>query len=162
MPPPFARQSMTRGELTDVTPESRKECEAIAEGALLDTGLYQPFGERDQALFPGLNGGANYGGASFDPGSRLLFVNSMDVGGLFRLVKRREGAAVPYALRARKYEFFTDSKGYPVPEAALGLADRDRPRPGRDPLAHDPRRDPGARRASASRRREPPTSAARS
>jgi len=35
-------------------------------------GLYLPFGERDQALFPGLNGGANCGGASFDPGSRLL------------------------------------------------------------------------------------------
>jgi quinoprotein glucose dehydrogenase len=129
LPPPFARQSMTRGELTDVTPESRKECEAIAEGALLDTGLYQPFGERDQALFPGLNGGANYGGASFDPASRLFFVNSMDVGGLFRLVKRPEGAAVAYALRARKYEFFTDSKGYPCqkpPWGSLTAIDLDR------------------------------------
>ena len=57
------------------------------KGALLDTGLFQPLGEQDQALFPGLNGGANYGGASFDPGSRLLFVNSMDVGGLFRLAQ---------------------------------------------------------------------------
>jgi quinoprotein glucose dehydrogenase len=119
-PPPFARQSMTRAELSDVTPESRRECEAIAEGALLDTSLYMPLGERDQALFPGLNGGANYGGASFDPKRRTLFVNSMDVGGLFRLVKAREGAALPWALRARKYEFFTDSEGYPCQQPPWG------------------------------------------
>ena len=160
-PPPFARQSMTRGEITDVTPDSRKECEAIAEGALLDTGLYQPFGERDQALFPGLNGGANYGGASYDPGSRLLFVNSMDVGGLFRLVKRREEAAVPYALRARKYEFFTDSKGYPCqkpPWGSLTAIDLDRGEiRWRTTLGEIPELG-----TSASRRREPPTSAARS
>ncbi|HEX9188764.1 MAG TPA: pyrroloquinoline quinone-dependent dehydrogenase [Vicinamibacteria bacterium] len=119
-PPPFARQRMSREDLTDVTPESRKECEAIVAGARLDTSLYEPLGELDQALFPGLNGGANYGGASFDPGSRLLFVNSMDVGGLFRLQKRREGASIPYALRARKYEFFTDSKGYPCQKPPWG------------------------------------------
>jgi glucose dehydrogenase len=119
-PPPFARQGMSRADLTDVTPESRRECEAITEGALLDTGLFQPLGEQDQALFPGLNGGANYGGASFDPASHLLFVNSMDVGGLFRLARRSEGAKIPYALRARKYEFFTDSKGYPCQKPPWG------------------------------------------
>ena len=119
-PPPLARQSMTAAELTEVTPESRAECLAITEGAKLDVKLYDPLGEQDQALFPGLNGGANYGGASFDPGRGLLFVNTMDVGGLFRLVKRREGAALPYALRAKKYEFFTDAKGYPCQRPPWG------------------------------------------
>lgn len=112
-PPPFARQSMTSGELTNVTPESRRECEAMTEGALLDTQIYLPLSERTQALFPGLNGGANWGGASFDPQTGLLYVNSMDVGGLFRMVKRPEGSSIPYAWRAAKYEFFWDSKMYP-------------------------------------------------
>jgi quinoprotein glucose dehydrogenase len=44
----------------------------------------------------------------------------MDVGGLFRLQKRREGALIPYALRALKYEFFTDSKGYPCQKPPWG------------------------------------------
>ena len=44
----------------------------------------------------------------------------MDVGGLFRLVKRREGAALPYALRATKYEFFTDANGYPCQRPPWG------------------------------------------
>lgn len=120
LPPPFARQSMSAGELTTVTPESRKECAAIAEGALLDTGLYQPIGERNQALFPGLNGGTNYGGASFDPAAGLLFVNSMDVGGLFRMVKRPEGSTIAYALRTAKHEFFWDSKLYPCQQPPWG------------------------------------------
>ncbi len=92
----------------------------MTEGAILDTKLYDPLGEKNQVLFPGLNGGANWGGASYDPNSRLLFVNSMDVGGLFRLVKRPEGSAIPYALRAAKHEFFWDSQLYPCQQPPWG------------------------------------------
>ncbi len=71
-------------------------------------------------IFPGLNGGANWGGAAFDPSGGVLFVNSMDVGGLFRLVKRPEGASIPYALRSRKYEFFWDKNRYPCQQPPWG------------------------------------------
>jgi glucose dehydrogenase len=119
-PPPLARLSMTRDDLTNVTPESRKQCEAMTEGRDLDVRIYDPLGERNQALFPGLNGGANYGGGSFDPDTGLLFVNTMDVGGLFRLSKRREGSAIPYALRGAKYEFFWDANRYPCQKPPWG------------------------------------------
>jgi quinoprotein glucose dehydrogenase len=36
------------------------------------------------------------------------------------MVKAREGAALPWALRARKYEFFTDSQGYPCQKPPWG------------------------------------------
>ena len=64
--PPIARQSMTAAELTNVTPESRAECLANTQGAKLDVKVFDTLGEQDQALFPGLNGGPDYGGASFD------------------------------------------------------------------------------------------------
>jgi PQQ-dependent dehydrogenase (methanol/ethanol family) len=118
--PPIARQSMTAAELTNVTPESRAECVANTQGAKLDVKVFDPLGEQDQALFPGLNGGPDYGGASFDAKKGLLFVNSMDVGGLFRMVKRKEGSAIPYALKATKYEFFTDKAGYPCQQPPWG------------------------------------------
>ena len=119
-PPPLARIAMTPDELTDVTPQSRRECEAVTEGADLDVRIYDPLGEQNQALFPGLNGGANYGGASFDPETHLLFVNTMDVGGLFRMSKRREESEVPYALRGAKYEFFWDENRYPCQKPPWG------------------------------------------
>jgi glucose dehydrogenase len=118
--PPLARQSMSAAELTNVTPESHAECLANTEGAKLDVKVFDPLGEQSQALFPGLNGGANYGGASFDSGKGLLFVNTMDVGGLFHMVKRKEGSTIPYALRATKYEFFTDKDGFPCQEPPWG------------------------------------------
>jgi quinoprotein glucose dehydrogenase len=120
MPPPLARLSMAADELTDVTRESREECLAMTEGADLDVTIYDPLGKTNQALFPGLNGGANYGGASFDPESGLLFVNTRDVGGLFRMSKRRRGATITYALRGAKYEFFWDSNGYPCQKPPWG------------------------------------------
>ncbi len=119
-PPPFARQSMRRDDLTDVTPESRQECLAMIEDAQVDVSIFQPIGDRNMVVFPGLNGGANWGGASFDPASGTLFVNSMDVGGLFRLVKRPDDSGLPYALRAAKHEFFRDSKGYPCQKPPWG------------------------------------------
>ena len=66
-PPSFARQSMTRDEITDVTPESRKECLDMVKDAIIDEPMFRPLHEKPTVLFPGLNGGANWGGASFDP-----------------------------------------------------------------------------------------------
>ena len=97
-PPPFARQSMKPEELTNVTPESRKFCEEILKGAQLKP-IFTPIGLQTTVLFPGTNGGTNWGGASFDPETRTLYVNSMDVGMVFRQEPRPEGALVPYRNR---------------------------------------------------------------
>jgi len=94
-PPPYARQSMRPDELTDVTPESRAYCSKLADGAAFGN-IFTPMGLKPTVLFPGSNGGANWGGASYDPETRTLYVNSMDVGMLFRMVKRPEGSLVPY------------------------------------------------------------------
>jgi quinoprotein glucose dehydrogenase len=94
-PPPFARQSMTAAELTTVTPETAKFCREIAAGAVFGS-LYTPIGLERTILFPGTNGGTNWGGASFDPETRTLYVNSMDVGMTFQLTPRPEGSVIPY------------------------------------------------------------------
>ena len=128
-PPPFARQAMSPQDITEVTPESRAECKEMLEGARTGTKIFDPPGKENWVIFPGLNGGANWGGASFDPVTHTLYVNSADLGGLFRMVKTREEAKLPYALRARKYEFFWDSKGYPCqkpPWGSLTAIDLDR------------------------------------
>lgn len=113
-PAPFARQSFRPEELTNVTPESRAFCEKLIEGATFGP-LYTPFGLKRTILFPGTNGGANWGGASADPTTRTLYVNSMDVGQVGHMVKSRAGAAVPYrsAGAPTQYSRFWDEKRYP-------------------------------------------------
>jgi quinoprotein glucose dehydrogenase len=119
-PAPFARQAMRPDEITDVTPESREECLAMTEDAVFPTELFPPITGKATVLFPGLNGGANWGGAAFDPTGDVLFINSMDVGGLFRIVKRPDDAELAYSLRSAKYEFFWDSNRYPCQKPPWG------------------------------------------
>ena len=119
-PPPFARQTMRADEITDVTPESRAECAELTRDAVFGEPLFHAIHERPTVLFPGLNGGANWGGAAFDPQSSVLYVNSMDVGGLFRLVRRGDDAEFTYVLRSVKYEFFWDRNGYPCQKPPWG------------------------------------------
>jgi quinoprotein glucose dehydrogenase len=94
-PPPYARQGMRRDELTNVTPESHAYCDKLVEGAVFGD-LFTPIGFKPTVLFPGTNGGANWGGGSYDPETHTLYVNSMDVGMLRQMVKRPEGSLIPY------------------------------------------------------------------
>jgi quinoprotein glucose dehydrogenase len=94
-PPPYLRQSMRADEITSVTPESEAYCGKLLGDAVLGT-IYTPLGLKPTVLFPGADGGANWGGASFDPETHTLYVNSMDVGRLTRMVKRPGGALIPY------------------------------------------------------------------
>ncbi|HET8547177.1 MAG TPA: PQQ-binding-like beta-propeller repeat protein [Bryobacteraceae bacterium] len=117
-PPPFARQSMTRDELTTVTPESRAECLEKIKDAEIEGGLYRPVTEKPTAYFPGTNGGANWGGGSFDPTTGTLYVNSMDVGAFMRLVPRPADAKLPW--RTQGFGRFWDSKNYPCQQPPWG------------------------------------------
>lgn len=59
--------------MTGLTPESCAFCGKLLEGAAFGP-IYTPLGLKPTALFPGTNGGANWGGASFDPQTRTLLL----------------------------------------------------------------------------------------
>jgi quinoprotein glucose dehydrogenase len=81
--------------LANVSPESRAFCSKLIEGAVFGD-IFTPIALQPTVLFPGNNGGANWGGASYDPETHTLYVNSMDVGMFRRMVKRPDGALIPY------------------------------------------------------------------
>ncbi len=120
-PAPFARQTFSAEDLTNVTAESRAFCGKIIEGAVLGS-LYTPVGFKTTVLFPGTNGGANWGGASYDPDTHTLFVNSMDVGQVFKMVKNREGATLPYRTQGAgtPASRFWDDNMYPCQKPPWG------------------------------------------
>ena len=119
-PPPFARQTMTMDDITDVTSESRAECLEMVKDALVESPMFRPIGTGLTVMFPGTNGGANWGGASFDPTTGVLYVNSMDLGGLYRMVKRPQGSKTPYRVRGTKWGRFWDSNQYPCQKPPWG------------------------------------------
>lgn len=85
-PPPYERQGMTDDNLIDFTPELRAR--AIEALAKYDRGpLFTPPTERGTVQLPGWVGGANWGGAAFDPERGRLYVPSMTSPTLVQLVK---------------------------------------------------------------------------
>ena len=78
-PAPFARQRLTEEMLTRRTPEARQAAvEALRK--LRSDGQFVPFGvDKDTIVFPGFDGGAEWGGSAFDPQSGLLYVNANEM-----------------------------------------------------------------------------------
>ena len=78
-PKPFARQLLTRDMLTTRTPEAHQW--ALDKFATFRSdGLFVPLAAgRDTVVFPGFDGGAEWGGSAFDPESGLLYVNANDL-----------------------------------------------------------------------------------
>ncbi len=76
-PPPFSRQGVSLTEANDLTPEIHAL--AIAEMRKFRIGpLFTPPSLEGTLQMPGASGGANWGGAAYDPDSRMLFVRTSE------------------------------------------------------------------------------------
>ncbi len=78
-PAPFARQALTEDLLTNRTPEIHQW--ALQEfRAFRSAGQFVPFTVgKDTVVFPGFDGGAEWGGQAVDPESGIIYVNANDV-----------------------------------------------------------------------------------
>lgn len=78
-PAPFARQSLTEEFLGQRTPEVHRW--AVEQfRALRGEGQFVPFSVgKDTVVFPGFDGGAEWGGAAADPETGILYVNANDL-----------------------------------------------------------------------------------
>ena len=87
-PAPFARQRITENDLTNRTPEAHQW--ALAQFRKFHyEGQFTPNKVGvDTLMFPGYDGGAEWGGSAFDPQTHVLYVNGNNVGLTESLVKR--------------------------------------------------------------------------
>ncbi|MDO8272208.1 MAG: PQQ-binding-like beta-propeller repeat protein [Gammaproteobacteria bacterium] len=111
-PPALARVSYAPRDLVRAEQTSAEHAQACAElaasvGAIHNEGAFTPWAYRPDEtstrttlLFPGLTGGPNWGGASFDPASGYLFVFSQDVGSFGWMQAAEPGAAFPFERRS--------------------------------------------------------------
>lgn len=89
LPPPFTRQRLTPADLTTRTPAAH----AAAARTFAEYGARHPFdppNARGTLLFPGVDGGGEWGGPAFDPETGLLYVNANEMAWLLKLVPRSD------------------------------------------------------------------------
>jgi quinoprotein glucose dehydrogenase len=84
-PPPFTRQAFTEDMITRRSPEAHAAVLEVFK-KLDSNGMFTPPSLRGTILFPGTDGGGEWGGAAFDPATGLLYVNSNEQPWIIRMV----------------------------------------------------------------------------
>ena len=86
LPEPFARQQLTADMLTQRTPEAHAEALARFK-QFRSGGQFVPGSREGTIIFPGFDGGAEWGGPAFDPETHLLYVNANEMAWILRMVE---------------------------------------------------------------------------
>ena len=91
LPAPYARQRLTANELTTRTPEAAAWArEQFAQ--LRSDGPFKPLSIGvDTTIYPGFDGGAEWGGPAWDPDTGLLYVNANEMAWLGSLAVNDTG-----------------------------------------------------------------------
>ena len=126
-PPPFCRQSISEQDLTELSPEAHEE--ALKRICKYRPGLaFTPPSTNGTIVVPGFHGGATWSGASFDPATGILYVNSNEQPNLLKLTEvdpdnraeaLRDPNREPYVFSG--YFRFQDKDGYPAIKPPWGL-----------------------------------------
>lgn len=110
-PQAFARTGLTINDMSNLNPEAKTY--ALETFKKSKSGpQFTPISNRSTLIMPGLLGGANWSGASYDPETSILYVNSNDLPSLIGLVPNSTGN--PYSVKGTGYGRFWDPKGYPA------------------------------------------------
>jgi quinoprotein glucose dehydrogenase len=92
VPAPFARQRLTADMLTNRTPQAHAS--AVEEfGKFRSEGQFVPLSVGSETIvFPGYDGGAEWGGAAVNPGNAVLYINANDVAWTGSLAENQYGS----------------------------------------------------------------------
>ena len=119
-PPPFIRQTLTESMLTNRSPEARASAlKTFREHKY--AGMYQPPSVDGNIVFPGYDGGGEWGGPAFDPETGLLYVNANEMAWLLRMMPRNDRSLYNNACASCHGD---DKKGGPAGPSLLDIAQR--------------------------------------
>ena len=85
-PPPFTRQYLSEEILTDVSPEAHANALEMFK-QYRTGGQFIPPSREGTLIYPGLDGGGEWGGAAFDPETGILFVNGNEMAWRIQMVE---------------------------------------------------------------------------
>lgn len=120
-PPPLARQTVGRDDLTTITAESQQYCSELYD-SLVSQGPYTPYGFNLTLVLPGTLGGATWSGASFDPDAGYLYVNANEIGAVGLMKPQPSGSPMAYRRSSQwgEYARFWDTNQWPCQKPPWG------------------------------------------
>ena len=120
-PPPFSAQFLDETNVTDIGAANRES--VLEQLRTIRSGpAFNPPSTQGTVVIPGFHGGANWSGASFDPTTGLLYINSNNVPNVLTMSESRPGDVArigPFGHMG--YLRFLDLEGYPAIKPPWGV-----------------------------------------
>jgi quinoprotein glucose dehydrogenase len=92
LPKPYVRQALLEKDLNPYLPDSSKEA-LRKELASYHTGhLFTPQSKEGTIIFPGFDGGAEWGGPSIDPDKGIMYVNASEMAWILQMYDVKQNA----------------------------------------------------------------------
>ena len=97
-PPPFVRQDFHRSEINPLVSDSSQKIVLKKWNTLQGRQLFYPPSLRGTLMLPGFDGGAEWGGPAYDPGTGIIYVNANDVPWVLTMIKVHPSHPSPFGL----------------------------------------------------------------
>jgi len=78
LPQPFARQHFGPEDVTDLTPQTHKDMLAKYNKVKYNT-MFTPPSKEGDWIFPGFDGGGEWGGAAVDPETKIMYISNTEL-----------------------------------------------------------------------------------
>ena len=98
LPKPFARQTITESDLNNLVPDSSYNDIKKRFASYKSGNIFNPPSKEGTIIFPGFDGGAEWGGPAFDPSTGILYVNANEMPWILTMidVKNKEALNETY------------------------------------------------------------------
>ncbi|MCP3927867.1 MAG: PQQ-binding-like beta-propeller repeat protein [Bacteroidetes bacterium] len=84
-PPPFSRHKIDESDLTNLSPDANQYAKKVWDQSLKG-GQFIPPSLEGTLLFPGFDGGGEWGGGAYDPETGLFYINASEMPWILQMV----------------------------------------------------------------------------
>jgi quinoprotein glucose dehydrogenase len=89
LPKPFVRQIFTDADINNLVPDSSQQDIRKRLAGYRNGHMFMPPSKAGTIVFPGFDGGAEWGGPAFDPESGILYVNANEMPWVLQMVEMK-------------------------------------------------------------------------
>jgi quinoprotein glucose dehydrogenase len=89
-PVPFVRQLLTEKDLNNIVPDSSYQDIKKKLAGYKTGNMFTPPSKEGTVIFPGFDGGAEWGGAAYDPATGILYVNANEMPWVLTMVDLKD------------------------------------------------------------------------
>ncbi|HMH23467.1 MAG TPA: PQQ-binding-like beta-propeller repeat protein [Puia sp.] len=93
LPKPFVRQTFTDSDVNTLLPDTSIQDIRDRLKTYHTGNMFNPMSREGTVVLPGLDGGAEWGGPSFDPATGILYVNANEMAWILKIIDLKEKPA---------------------------------------------------------------------